>query len=140
MEVAMSASQAVALPSGPAPLAGQRHAPLPGQRHAPLPGPGHARLTRRGRIVAATLAALLVTALSLVAAVAAQAISHPAGGRAPGQRLVQVVVRPGQSLWSVAEHADPDADTRVIVQRIVDLNGLTGDLVQPGQQLWVPGS
>jgi hypothetical protein len=100
---------------------------------------GSLRLTRRGRVVAATASALLVTALSLIGAVAARAISHPAG-RAPGQRLVQVVVRPGQSLWSVAERTDPGADTRVVVQRIIDLNGLSGDLVQPGQQLRVPGS
>jgi hypothetical protein len=49
-----------------------------------------------------------------------------------------VVVRPGQSLWSVAESADPDQDTRAVIQQIVDLNGLSGDLVSAGQQLWVP--
>ena len=54
------------------------------------------------------------------------------------QGLAQVAVRPGQSLWSVAESADPGADTRVVIQRIIDLNGLTGNVVFAGQRLWVP--
>jgi hypothetical protein len=104
------------------------------------PPAGSLRLTRRGRVVAATLAALLITGLSLIAAVSAQATSHPAPRSAARQSLVQVVIRPGQSLWSVAESADPNADTRLVIQRIIDLNGLTSDAVQPGQQLWVPRS
>ena len=95
------------------------------------------RLTRRGRVVAATVAALLVTVVSLLAAGAAQATNHALPGAAR-QNLVQVVVRPGQSLWSVAERADPGADTRQVVQQIVELNGLTGDAVVAGQWLWVP--
>ena len=45
---------------------------------------------------------------------------------------------PGQSLCSVAEAADPDADTRIVIQQIIDLNSLNGDTVLAGQQLWVP--
>ena len=45
---------------------------------------------------------------------------------------------PGQSLCSVAEAADPDADTRIVIQQIIDLNALTGTVVQPGERLWVP--
>ncbi len=94
------------------------------------------RLTRRGRVVAAAVAALLVTVASMLAAGAAQATNH--APRPARQDLVQVVVRPGQSLWSVAESADPDRDTRVVIQQIIDLNGLSGDVVLAGQQLWVP--
>jgi hypothetical protein len=86
------------------------------------------------------MAALLVTALSLIAAISAQATSHPVPQRAARQGVVLVVVRPGQSLWTVAESADPNADTRLVIQRIIDLNGLTSNAVQPGQQLWVPRS
>lgn len=96
------------------------------------------RLTRRGRIVVAVAAALLVTIISLLAAGVAQATNHGASPRAARQNLVQVVVRPGQTLWSVAESADPDQDTRVVVRQIVDLNSLSGPTVQAGQQLWVP--
>ncbi len=96
------------------------------------------RLTRRGRVVAATVGALLVTVVSLLASGAAQATSHAPSSGAARQNLVQVVVRPGQSLWSVAESADPDQDTRSVIQQIVDLNALSADVVFAGQQLWVP--
>jgi hypothetical protein len=100
--------------------------------HMPL------RLTRRGRVVVAVATALLLAVLSLVIAASAQATSHPAPSGAAQRNLAQVTVRPGQSLWSVAENADPNADTRVVVQQIIELNGLTGNLVFAGQRLWVP--
>ena len=96
------------------------------------------RLTRRGRVVVAAVAALLVTVVSLLAAGAAQATNHGLPPGAARQSLVRVVVRPGQSLWSVAESADPDQDTRAVIHQIVDLNALSGDVVFVGQQLWVP--
>jgi hypothetical protein len=101
------------------------------------------RLTRRGRVVVGIATALLLAALSLVIAGSAQATNHPVPSRAAQQNLNQVTVRPGQSLWSVAESADPDADTRVVIQQIVELNGLTlngltGDVIFAGQRLWVP--
>jgi LysM domain len=96
------------------------------------------RLTRRGRVVAAAVAALLVTVVSLLAAGAAQATNHALPPGAARQNLVRVLVRPGQSLWSVAESMDPDQDTRAVVQQIVDINALSGDVVFAGQQLWVP--
>jgi hypothetical protein len=96
------------------------------------------RLTRRGRVVVAALAVLLVTVISLLAASAAEATNHAPSPGAARQNLVRVVVSPGQSLWSVAESTDPDQDTRAVVQQIVDLNGLSSDVVFAGQQLWVP--
>ena len=96
------------------------------------------RLTRRGRVVAATAAALLVTVVSLFLAGVAQATNNGPSSPAARQNLVQVVVHPGQSLWSVAESADPDQDPRTVIQQIIDLNSLNGDTVFAGQQLWVP--
>jgi LysM domain len=96
------------------------------------------RLTRRGRVVIAVAAAILMAAVSLIAAGAVQATSRSAPPRVAEQALARVVVRPGQSLWSVAERADPGADTRQVIQQIVELNGLTGDAVVAGQWLWVP--
>jgi hypothetical protein len=89
-------------------------------------------------VVTAAVAALLVAVLSLLAAGAAQATNHSVAPRAARQNLVQVIVRPGQSLWSVAESADPDEDTRAVIQQIVDLNVLSGNVVFAGQKLWVP--
>jgi LysM domain len=108
------------------------------QRHRPGAAAPPLRLTRRGRIVIAVAAALLVTVISLIAAGVEQATSHGPAPRAARQHLLQVVVRPGQTLWSVAENADPDQDTRVVVQQIIDLNSLTSATVPAGQQLWVP--
>jgi len=96
------------------------------------------RLTRRGRVVVAGLAVLLVAALSLLVAGAAQATSHAAPLSAARHDLAHVAVGPGQSLWSVAESADPDADTRLVIQQIVELNALHGDAVFAGERLWVP--
>jgi len=128
-------------------------ATAPGQAAHPEPANGQAarpqathhqaasaplRLTRRGRVVVAVAVALLLAALSLVIAASAQATNHLVPSGAAQRYLTQVTVRPGQSLWSVAESADPDADTRVVVQQIIELNGLTGNLVFAGQRLWVP--
>jgi hypothetical protein len=93
------------------------------------------RLTRRGRIVAAILAALIVSAFCLIAANAAQATNH---GAPAGHSVTQVTVQPGQSLWSVAENADPSQDTRSVIQQITELNGLNGQVVFSGERLWVP--
>jgi hypothetical protein len=96
------------------------------------------RLTRRGRVVVALAAALLVTLVSLLLAGVAQATNDGPSPRAARENLVQVIVRQGQSLWSVAESAAPDQDTRAVIQQIIDLNSLNGDTVFAGQQLWVP--
>jgi hypothetical protein len=132
----------------PAPSQTPRAQPPSDQAARPRPARGQAarpetanpplRLTRRGRVVVAVAAALVLAALSLVIASTAQATNHPVSSRAALQGLAQVTVHPGQSLWSVAENADPAADTRVVIQRIIELNGLTGNVVFAGQRLWVP--
>jgi hypothetical protein len=121
-----------ARPQPPRSQAARPHAARPQSASAPL------RLTRRGRVVVAVATALLLAVLSLVIAASAQATSHPTPSGAAPRNLAQVTVRPGQTLWSVAENADPDADTRAVVQQIIELNGLTGNVVFAGQRLWVP--
>jgi LysM domain len=131
-------------PAAPVPVQTPRYDP-PGKQaiHPARTARGQAanpplRLTRRGRIVVAVAVALVLAALSLVIAGAAQATNHPASARAAQQNLAQVTVHPGQSLWSVAESADPNADTRVVIQQIIELNSLAGNTVFAGQRLWVP--
>jgi len=131
----MSAMPAIALTCGSEIRRHPRGGLSPRARRA---APPPLRLTRRGRIVVAVTAALLVTIISLLAAGVAQATNHGPSPRAARPNLVQVVVRPGQTPWSVAESVDPDQDTRVVVRQIVDLNSLSGPTVQAGQQLWVP--
>jgi LysM repeat protein len=129
----------------PAPAPGQAPRPQPSRGPAASPQPSRGqtanaplRLTRRGRVVVAVAATLVLAALSLVIAGGAQATNHPVPSHPAQQSLAQVTVHPGQSLWSVAESADPGADTRVVIQQIIELNGLAGNAVFAGQQLWVP--
>jgi nucleoid-associated protein YgaU len=102
---------------------------------------GPVRLTRRGRLVVAVLAMLLVIVgamlIWMTAAGSVQA-SSGGGGSSPYQGMTQVVVRPGQTLWSIAAAAEPSANTWGVVQQIIEINSLNGGTVRAGQQLWVP--
>jgi hypothetical protein len=114
------------------------HGLAPGRR-------GHGiRLTRRGRraVVGLAVAVILaaVTAFWVAAAAGAQAANH---GAAPGtvyQSMTPVVVQPGQTLWSIALRAEPAADPRVVISRIMEFNAMNSDVVVPGERLWVPRS
>jgi len=87
-----------------------------------------------------TMAAVLViAAISVALAGAAQALGGRSGAHAgPGAGITKIQVRPGQSLWSLAEAYDPNADTRQVIREILQLNSLSTDQVQPGQVLWMP--
>ena len=94
------------------------------------------RLTRRGR--------MLVTALSVLVFGSAIVVLglRVAGVLEPGPDLshtVPVQVAPGQTLWSIAQDTNPGQDTATVVEKIADLNKLSGpaDLV-PGQTVQVP--
>jgi len=96
------------------------------------------RLTRRGRIVLTAAATLAIGVAAVVAGGAAHATGHSGAPAGPGSGVTRVEIRPGENLWSVAEAYDPNADTRVVISEILQLNSLTSDQVQPGQVLWVP--
>ena len=127
----------------------------PGSRREAAPGRGSraeklasgdreaapVRLTRRGRVVVTVLLAAAVTVVALLCASAAgraQAASHGGTGRGGYQGMTQIVVQPGQTLWSLASAAEPAADTQVVVQQIIDANALGGTSLRAGQLLWVP--
>jgi nucleoid-associated protein YgaU len=86
------------------------------------------------------MAVLLVAAVSVALAGAAQALGHSGTQARPGTRaaITRVEVQPGQSLWTLAEAYDPNADTRQVIQEILQLNSVRNDQVQPGQILWMP--
>ena len=98
-------------------------------------------LTRRGRIVVAALglavATLAAMLLSLAASGGAQASDH---GRADAgyQGMRQIVVRPGQTLWSIASRAEPSVDPRLVIPEIMTANSMTSTSLQAGELLWVP--
>jgi hypothetical protein len=121
-------------PVGCVPPAGQR-GQARRQEAAPL------RLTRRGRLVVGVLAVLLATvALTVIATAAAgraQASNHGRDG-AGYRGMHQIVVQPGETLWTIASQAEPSADPRQVIAEIMTANSMTSTVVQAGQLLWVP--
>ena len=99
------------------------------------------RLTRRGRLAVAVLAivsaTVMVLLVSLLASSGAQASNHGQPGTVY-QGMHQIVVQPGQTLWSIASAAEPTADPRSVVQLMMSVNALSGTDIQAGQLLWVP--
>jgi hypothetical protein len=100
------------------------------------------RLTRRGRRVVWAFAVLLLVAVLtpvlLALASGAQAANHGLPPSAVRASMRHVVVKPGQSLWSIALNAEPQADPRLVSQQIMEFNALGSQVVVPGESLWVP--
>lgn len=72
-----------------------------------------------------------VAALSLVLA----QVVHGAAGAGP----TQVVVRPGDTLWSIAASHYPNADPRAEIASIQQANHLKSVDVYAGERLTLPG-
>jgi LysM repeat protein len=81
---------------------------------------------------------VLVVAALVVVAFSIGRASPSATSHSGAAQLRTVVVQPGDTLWAIATRSSPGADPRQTVQRIVDLNGLRGTSVVPGQQLRLP--
>ncbi|MFD2093877.1 LysM peptidoglycan-binding domain-containing protein [Blastococcus deserti] len=131
------AREVVAPPGGHAIAAGSPSAGRPPARRHPGPGPapaGAVRLTRRARRLAVVLAVAAGVALG-------SWLGPLLNGGAEGLRLAgesSVVVRPGDTLWSIASSVAGGADVRAVVDEIQQLNGLDGTQLLPGQALVLP--
>ncbi|WP_016996778.1 LysM peptidoglycan-binding domain-containing protein [Kocuria atrinae] len=97
-------------------------------------------LTRRGRFVFIGLplitgaAALLVVAVIFLLPSTVQANTDPVGDPVTHS----VTVQSDQSLWEIAHAADPQRDTREVMDDIVELNGLASSELSAGQLLEIP--
>lgn len=100
-----------------------------------LTGRSRRGIYRRRRVGAALVTAgILIGGLSVLAEAGAPA-------RDPIRRMAfhRYVVRPGDTIWSIAQHAsEPGADPRVLAQRIVDANRVDAGALLPGQALRIP--
>lgn len=100
------------------------------------------RLTRRGRRVVWAFAVLLLVAVLtpvlLALASGAQAANRGVPPSAVQASMRHIVVKPGQSLWSIALGAEPQADPRAVIQQIMEFNALGSQVVVPGESLWIP--
>lgn len=112
------------------------------QRARRRPGKRRVRLTRRGRVVVTVLLMAVMMLLAGLAWIAGAARADAAGSGPPPsavyRNLTPVIVQPGESLWTIAVHAEPAADPRSVIQEIIDLNALGGTSIQPGERIWVP--
>lgn len=107
------------------------------------PGVGAVRLTRRGRV-----ALLLFVGLCALAALGVfQLATAPQITSAPQQTLAMVpesqrtgtvLVKPGDSLWTIAERELGYMDPREAVVELRRANGITGGELVAGQRLHLP--
>ena len=88
------------------------------------------RLTRRGWAAAVLAVGLALVGALWLAQSGAGKSSTP--HRSPPST---VVVRPDDTLWSIATRIDPDRDPRVVVSELERRNDLTGPTVRVGQVL-----
>jgi nucleoid-associated protein YgaU len=119
----------------PAPAAQVATGPArqPGMRTRSVPAPRPAlHLTRRGRVVGLLLLLAVLTVAFSVGRVTATALSSARAGGA------EVVVERGDTLWSIAERIDPDADPRSVSADLMSVNGLVTPSLEVGQHLRLP--
>jgi LysM domain len=140
------------LPGGePAPPADPPPAAL-GRRPVPTSGPAptarvapdvsvrrgrHAAARRRRRaLVLATVAGGLVAALALPLGGLGGAAEVPHPGSAAGAGGAVYVVRPGDTLWSIAASVDHGGDPRALAEAIARETG--SSVVVPGERIAIP--
>lgn len=95
----------------------------------PLP----AHVYRRRQLVALALVVLVLSSVALLAMQVGKADAELDG--APPAAPVYVV-RPGDTLWTIAQKLDPDGDPRELVDRLAESAG--GSSLVPGQRIELP--
>ena len=111
----------------------------------PMPTPITFQRRRLAVLVLACALLVFVVALAGPAFARREAVATVTVGAAPGAgparpaeatpdaAPIAYVVRPGDTVWSIAESLDPDGDVRAVVDRIVAANG--GATLVPGQRI-----
>ena len=88
---------------------------------------------RRRRLVAIAIA---LGVLGVLSGPVANAVG--VGGAAAARPARTYVIRPGDTLWSIARRSSPSTDPRLVVGAIGDANDLDPAALVPGQQLVIP--
>ncbi|MGI8667623.1 MAG: LysM peptidoglycan-binding domain-containing protein [Jatrophihabitans sp.] len=92
------------------------------------------RLTRRGIAVVVLATLVLGMVLLLIAHASAGGSAAATPALPPG---TVVTVQPGDTLWSIAQRADPNRDPRRVVDQLRELNHLASPSLTAGQTLKV---
>ena len=96
------------------------------------------KLTRRGRMLVSTVSFAAMLAISLVSLFGIATASAKASNEASNSTNTQIVVAPGETLWTIAARVNPEIDPRAVIDQIMDLNVIEGSNVYAGQVLLVP--
>lgn len=80
--------------------------------------------------------AIMLAALSAMVTVPALSSMHLYAASA--QKYATVVVRPGDTLWSIASKHSGSADVQDTIDRISEVNHLNGASLAPGERLRIP--
>ncbi|GHD07262.1 LysM peptidoglycan-binding domain-containing protein [Zhihengliuella salsuginis] len=103
------------------------------------PRPGRLRLTQRGRFVFIGLPLMIGAALLVLLAGLLSSPANAAGSQDVSSPAVEAVtVLDGDSLWGLAQEFAPERDPRIVITEIVELNNLDEQIVQAGQEVFVP--
>ena len=91
-------------------------------------GKRETKLTPVGRLISL----VLILMIGAIAGAAGAAATRP-----HAQAWRCITVRPGETLWGIARK-NPSEDTREVVYRIQQENGLQASSPQAGSAIWVP--
>ena len=80
----------------------------------------------------------LITLATLSAIVTVPALSSMHLYAATPQHYATVIVRPGDTLWSIASKHTGSSDVQDTIDRISEVNHLDTASIEPGQRLRVP--
>jgi Tfp pilus assembly protein FimV len=80
----------------------------------------------------------LAIAATVVVTVLLGPVGNVLGADAPAGEPRSVAVRSGDTLWTIAQRIEPDADPRAVVDAMTSANGVDPDRLIPGTRLVVP--
>ena len=96
------------------------------------------KLTRRGRLVLSTVSLGIMLAISAFSLFGITTSSAKASNETSNSATTQIVVAPGETLWTIAARVNPEIDPRAVIEDIKALNVIEGSEVYAGQVLLVP--
>jgi LysM repeat protein len=98
---------------------------------------GHHGLMSRTRVRRRRLVALSV-AIGVVGVLSGPVANAVGVGGTEADSARTYVVRPGDTLWSIARRSAPSVDPRLVVGAITSANRVDPGALVPGQQLTIP--